>query len=70
MIDRISTKFRNIYQLRYEHPEIACINPEYAYEYAVSVIRNKFELGEPVIFSNPKFSFWYRDFIERHSCDN
>ena len=28
------------------------------------------KLGEPAIFSNPTFSFWYRDFIERHSCDN
>ena len=70
MIDRISTKFRNIYQLRYEHPEIACINPEYAYTYATIKKLDKFKLGESAIATKPKFSFWYHDFIERHSCDN
>ena len=63
MIDRISTKFRNIYQLRYEHPEIACINPEYAYTYATIKKLDKFKLGESAIATNPIHSMLYAYFV-------
>ena len=52
-----------------ELESIIAKNTEYSYLYAKH-IKGHFKLGEPAIFSNPKFSFCYRDFIERHSCDN
>ena len=49
MIDRISTKFINIYESKLNNAEIACINPKYAVEYARYNCLDRFELGESVI---------------------
>lgn len=59
MIDRISTKFINIYESKLNNAEIACINPKYAVEYARYNCLDRFELGEPVIALDALSSYAY-----------
>ena len=59
MINKISTKFGLILKSRYKNPEIACINPKYAYEYARDILKGPFELGEAIIATDSKQSYDY-----------
>ena len=59
MINRISTKFINIYESKLNNVEIACINPKYAVEYARYNCLDRFELGESVIATSAFYSSLY-----------
>ena len=59
MINKISTKFKHILDSRFKNIEIACINPKYAYEYAMFNNLKKFELGEAIIATDSKYSYFY-----------
>ena len=63
MIDRISTKFRNIYESKLNNAEIACINPKYAFEYARYNCLDRFELGEAIIATSAFYSSMYAQYV-------